>query len=274
MARTLLETQEDFYSAVKPLLIVNRLNDICRDLTPGRQEDAHEFLRHLIDIMNENFLTRHIDNLTLDDYSKSTTPVNQIFGGCFRSTITCKVCKNRSEKFEHFMELSVDISQCYTLKDAIKAFFADEELEDSSYECKRCDRKVSAKKRTEIEVSPVVLCVQLKRFSSTGAKLRKKIQASIHLDLSHFFSQASNNNERSYFKLVSLVTHCGYSAAGGHYTAVGLTPNGRYFSFNDVEVETVGIHNVLRDSNAYLLFYEVHDRDMSCGRGSTSTESP
>jgi ubiquitin carboxyl-terminal hydrolase 36/42 len=273
MALTLLESQEDDKLSVKPLLIVNRLNDICQSLTPGRQEDAHEFLRHLVDIMNENYLSRYIENLTLDDYSKSTTPINQIFGGFFRSTITCKVCGYRSETFEQFMELSVDINKTDSLTEAIQLFFASEHLEDSCYTCERCNRKVAAIKQTELETSPVVLCIQLKRFNVNGTKIRNRIKVELHLDLSEYFSQAANNNERCYFKLVSMVTHLGYSSAGGHYSAVGLAPNGRYYSFDDVNVQVESIPNMTRESNAYLLFYEVHDRDMSCGNRQNLSES-
>lgn len=259
MARTLFDTQSECF-ATTPELIANRLADICQHLSPGRQEDAHEFLRHLIEQMTENFLVRHIENLMLDQYSKDTTPLNQIFGGYFRSTITCGSCKHKSETFEHFMELSLDISKVNSLKAATESFFSHENLEELTYECVNCEKKVSATKQTQLERSPIVLCVQLKRFDSNGTKLRKKIHFPLHIDLSEFFSEHANVNQRSYFKLVSLVSHLGYSSAGGHYSAVGLAPNGQYYEFDDSTVKTTKIQDVVRESDAYLLFYEVHDR--------------
>lgn len=43
MAQTLLRTQQQHH-AITPSLITNRLHNICKHLTLGRQEDAHEFL--------------------------------------------------------------------------------------------------------------------------------------------------------------------------------------------------------------------------------------
>lgn len=43
MAQTLLRTQQQNH-AITPSLITNRLHNICKHLTLGRQEDAHEFL--------------------------------------------------------------------------------------------------------------------------------------------------------------------------------------------------------------------------------------
>ena len=256
-------TQGELDHSVSPSLINKRLNDICRNLQPGRQEDAHEFLRHLIDVMNENFLQRHIENLSLDDISKSTTPINQIFGGFLRSIITCTVCHHKSESFEQFMELSLDIRNVFSLKDAIGSFFSREYLDNMSYDCIRCNKKVTAQKQFHLETSPVVLCIQIKRFNVDGEKICKKIQVELHLDVSRYFSQSTNNNQRSYYKLVSMVCHNGNSTASGHYFTVGLAPNGLYYSFDDSVVKQEKIYDSIRKSNAYFLFYEVHDLDMS-----------
>jgi len=79
---------------------------ICKHLRTYRQEDAHEFLRYLIESMERCYLSvlghaaksyvYHINNdiniiltlflyYSLDNYSKETTPINQIFGGYIRT---------------------------------------------------------------------------------------------------------------------------------------------------------------------------------------------
>lgn len=80
---------------------------ICKHLSTYRQEDAHEFLRYLIESMERCYLSvlghaaksyvYHIINnnlnliffflyiYSLDNYSKETTPINQIFGGYIRT---------------------------------------------------------------------------------------------------------------------------------------------------------------------------------------------
>ena len=45
----------------------------------------------------------------MDNYSKETTPFNQIFGGYMRQDVTCLRCKHVSTTFQHFMDLLLDI---------------------------------------------------------------------------------------------------------------------------------------------------------------------
>lgn len=70
-------------------------------MVPGQQEDAHEFLRYLLEGMEKAYLTRR-EATKLDSYSKETTPINQIFGGYIRTEVKCLQCKHISTTFQHF----------------------------------------------------------------------------------------------------------------------------------------------------------------------------
>lgn len=258
MSQTLLQTQRQQY-AMTPSLITNRLHNICKHLTLGRQEDAHEFLRYLVEQMEKCFLLRFkgIQGFKdLDQHSKETTPLNQILGGYLRSTVTCLSCKYESITFQHFEEMPLDITRVSTLNEAIAGYFARENLEECGYKCESCKKKVSATKRFSLERAPVVLCIQLKRFNVMGGKLSKQIQISQNLDLRKHLAIQGDSNQSCSYKLVSMVTHLGGSASGGHYTAIGIAPNGNYYHFDDSCVSTISTENVLR-TNAYVLFYEL-----------------
>ncbi|KAG5680592.1 hypothetical protein PVAND_010088 [Polypedilum vanderplanki] len=260
MAHTLITTHQKISNnSFVPSYITNRLSQICKHLTLGRQEDAHEFLRYLVEKMEKAYLFRFRSEpwyKDLDQYSKETTPLNQILGGYLRSTVTCLSCNYESVTFQHFQDLALDISRVGTLSEAISGYFSRENLEECGYKCESCKKRVSAAKRFTLERLPVVLCIQLKRFTAMGGKMSKHIQISEKLSLQKYLSKHSDPHQDSSYKFVSMVTHLGGSASGGHYTAVGMSPGGNFYHFDDSRVSPISLEGALR-GNAYVLFYEL-----------------
>lgn len=227
--------------------------------------------------MEKSFLNRFKNQpgfKDMEQYSKETTPLNQILGGYLRSTVTCLACKHESITFQHFEDLQLDISRVSSLNEALGGYFARENLEECGYKCESCKKKVSATKRFSLERAPVVLCIQLKRFNVMGGKLSKQIQVSQNLDLQKHLAKSGNPSQNCSYKLVSMVTHLGGSASGGHYTAIGLAPNGNYYNFDDSYVNTIATESVLK-TNAYVLFYELaNNKPKQNGNGTVSTLYP
>lgn len=220
MSQTLARTQQN-NGSFTPSYITNRLQQICKNLTLGRQEDAHEFLRYLVEKMEKSFLLRFRNEpwyKDLDQYSKETTPLNQILGGYLRSTVTCLSCNYDSVTFQHFQDLALDISRVGSLNEAISGYFSRENLEECGYKCESCKKRVSAQKRFSLERAPVVLCIQLKRFTAMGGKMSKHIQIGEKLNLHKYLSKSSDPNQNCTYRFVSMVTHLGGSSSGGHYT--------------------------------------------------------
>jgi len=102
--------------AIRPHNIFNRLRTISKQFNPGRQEDSHEFLRYVVDLMSKSCVTNYElnRNLKLDPRSKETTMINHIFGGYMRSQVTCLTCKGKSNTYDYFMDFILDIkvSEC------------------------------------------------------------------------------------------------------------------------------------------------------------------
>uniref|UniRef100_A0A0K8STZ8 Ubiquitin carboxyl-terminal hydrolase n=2 Tax=Lygus hesperus TaxID=30085 RepID=A0A0K8STZ8_LYGHE len=278
MAKTLQSSHKLTGAAIKPSNIYSKLKLICKHLNPGHQEDAHEFLRYLLEGMERSYLSI-FNGLRLDNLSKETTPLGQIFGGYIRTEVTCLECKHISTTFQHFQDLILDIRTASSVEEALEHYFARERLGDDgdhAYKCEQCKRRVAATKKFSLERPPKALCVQLKRFGVLGGKNNKHITIKQWLDMTKFRHRPSVSSQLRY-KLVAMVNHHGHSSSCGHYTAVGLTSNGNYYLFDDNSVRQMPLSNVL-STNPYILMYELDsielakEKDRSPSKHSTKVE--
>ncbi|CAN0031483.1 unnamed protein product, partial [Hapterophycus canaliculatus] len=73
--------------AISPKVLVRNLRMIGKQFRQGRQEDAHEFLRHLLDKMVDCCLKRKGVKSSAPNRLAETTPINRIFGGYLRSRV-------------------------------------------------------------------------------------------------------------------------------------------------------------------------------------------
>lgn len=144
MAKTLQASQTN-QSAIRPYFVYSKLKSICKHLVMGRQEDAHEFLRYLVEAMEKSYLARFRNFKELDQHSKETTPLNQILGGYLKSAVRCLACNHVSVTFQHFQDLLLDIRKADTIDEALEGYFSRERLEDMGYKCEACKKKVSLK---------------------------------------------------------------------------------------------------------------------------------
>ncbi|XP_063995854.1 ubiquitin carboxyl-terminal hydrolase 36 [Diachasmimorpha longicaudata] len=256
MSKTLQFSHEKSGNAIKPFYIYNKLKLICRTMVPGQQEDAHEFLRYLLEGMERAYLSRH-KTLKLDSYSKETTPINQIFGGYIRTEVKCLQCRHVSTTFQHFQDLLVDIRKANSLDEALTSYFSKEQLDNNDYKCEACKRRVPATKQFSLERPPKVLCVQLKRFSVMGGKISRHIGFKQTVDMGPYLWREPGESPRKLnYKLMSMVTHMGPSVNCGHYTAVAQVSTGQYYSFDDSCVRSINLTNVL-STNAYIMIFEM-----------------
>ncbi|KAL5292387.1 USP42 family protein [Megaselia abdita] len=253
MAKTLIQSQQN-NQPIRPHMIYSKLRLICKHMMMGRQEDAHEFLRYLVEAMEKSYLNRFRGSKELDQHSKETTPMNQILGGYLKTAVRCLSCSHVSTTFQHFEDILLDIRKSDSIEEALDTYFARERLEDMGYKCESCKKKVTATKQFFLERAPISLCIQLKRFSIVGTKLNKHITIKPRLDLSKYSSK--RNSESWNYRLVSMITHLGSSQHCGHYTAIGMSENDTYHQFDDSYVRQISVQNVL-NTNAYVIFYEL-----------------
>ncbi|KAK1305398.1 Ubiquitin carboxyl-terminal hydrolase 25 [Acorus calamus] len=156
----------------------------------GRQEDAHEFLRHVIDAC-------HSASLKLlkrkAGAAATATEVKEIFGGALMSQVKCLLCGRESDKVDEIMDLSLDLIGCGSLAEALARFFQAEVLDgNNKYKCDKCEKLTEAKKQLFILRAPNVLVIQFKRFEGiNGAKINRDITFGEVLLLSSYMCKAS-----------------------------------------------------------------------------------
>ena len=269
------------HSALAPRNIVKALPTLSQSRSghrykfrPGRQEDAHEFLVHLLDSVNEGELNQSgifphksgwRDRLPIPRLDE-TTFVHRVFGGYLRSQVKCTSCGFCSNTYDPFLDLSLEVSRksCHSVAGAFAEYTRKEQLDaQNKWRCSGCKKRVRAIKQLTVFRPPLSLCVQLKRFSysagfagfsgfgggGSGKKISKPIQfpARMKLPLSDGRSCA--------YALTGIVIHVGGSASSGHYTACVKHNGQKWYHIDDSYTEAISEASVLKQRDAYILFY-------------------
>lgn len=256
--------------SVAPRSMVQHIRQVGKQFRPMRQEDAHEYLRKLIDCMHEEILKQH--NVPAKDVKKTeTTFIFRIFGGKLRNELLCSKCQYSSKTFNSFLDLSLELSKgVSSVSSAIKAFTQPENLTaGNEWQCEGCKVKVQASKQLTISQGPQVLVLHLKRFVSQGmfnTKINKPIQFTMDFTIQCSGETPSNVD----YDLIGLITHLGGSMHSGHYVAFVKAANGQWYEMDDSDISQVSIARVLQQQ-AYILFYARRSTTTST---SSSTTSP
>ena len=206
----------------------------------------------------------------IDTKLAETTWVHKLFGGQLRSRVTCHSCGYHSDTFDRILDLSVDIHQCDTLKDALWRFVAIDHLKGADkYKCEklvslqlcyryaanvfepRCKEHVIAEKQFTVHHAPLVLTVHFKRFTPMGRKIGHHVQYGEHLTLQPYMSEGQYGPS---YSLYGVVCHLGGGPNSGHYYAFVKSKDGRWWEMNDDTVTMIGGPPLDR-KQAYMLFY-------------------
>ncbi|KAI9592797.1 hypothetical protein BDF19DRAFT_387976, partial [Syncephalis fuscata] len=240
------------YHAVRPGRIVGRLRAIAKHMRLGRQEDAHEFLRYLVDAMQTSCLVDYESNI--DQRLKETTMVYRVFGGYLRSQVHCLDCDHRSNTYDPLLDLSVDLAGVDSVEKALRRFTRPEKLtRENRYRCDSCRQMVEARKRFTVERAPATLTLHLKRFNHFGEKIGKPIDFNEVLDLTPCLIH-SLARESAKYQLYAVLVHSGSSCRSGHYYSYVKSAAGMWHCMNDDSVDQVSAKRVMNEK-AYILFY-------------------
>ncbi|NWR55950.1 UBP36 hydrolase, partial [Bucorvus abyssinicus] len=200
--------------AIKPVSIIQDLQEIAPHIRFERQEDAHEFLRYTVDAMQKACLN---GCSTLEPHTQATTLIHRVFGGSLRSRVKCSVCHNTSDTYNLFLDPSLEIEQASSLEQALELFVQPELLGgENAYTCDQCKKKVSASKGLTIHRASNVLTLSLKRLAHFGgAKITKHVTYPDFLDMRPYMSH--RKGDPILYWLYAVLVHMGDSCRAGHY---------------------------------------------------------
>ncbi|KAG2618246.1 ubiquitin carboxyl-terminal hydrolase 25-like isoform X2 [Panicum virgatum] len=237
----------------------------------GRQEDAHEFLRYVVDACHtaglrlRKRLPAAVANGNCGEEEGRGQGMCMImretFGGALLSQVKCLVCKGESNKTDEIMDISLDLPGSSSVGDALACFFQPEILEGANkYSCERCKKLTSARKQMFLLRAPKVLVIQLKRFEGiNGGKINRSIEFKEALVLSDFMYNKNQDSHPAY-NLFGCIVHSGLSPESGHYYAYVKDAVGRWFCCNDSHVSLSSSQNVLSEK-VYILFYILNSKN-------------
>ncbi|XP_056844642.1 ubiquitin carboxyl-terminal hydrolase 19 [Raphanus sativus] len=240
-----------------PMNIISRLPNIGGNLGYGRQEDAHELMRFVIDMMQSVCLDEFGGEKVVPPSAQETTLIQHIFGGLLQSQVQCTVCSNVSDQYENMMDLTVEIhGDAISLEECLDQFTAKEWLQgDNLYKCDRCNDYVKACKRLSIRSAPNILTIALKRFQGGRfGKLNKRIGFPETIDLGPYTSGGGEGSD--VYNLYAVIVHLDMLNASffGHYICYVKDFRGDWYRTDDSEVEKVELEDVL-SQRAYMLLY-------------------
>ncbi|KAL3656976.1 hypothetical protein V7S43_018179 [Phytophthora oleae] len=242
---------------LQPKELVMNVRHISKSFRIGRQEDSHEFFRLLLDSMQRSCLRKaHIKSESHS--AASTTFVHRIFGGKLKNYLKCAKCGFVSERFDDFLDLSLEISNgVNSVKGALRHFTAIEKLDErNAWKCSSCGKPSRAEKGLTIAECPNVLMIQLKRFDLMFGKIKRHIEFPQSLDIASGMSKKCEDRRRgrTKYELHAVLVHAGFSTDCGHYYAFVKGSSGQWYEMNDDTVRWVSLDTVLQQK-AYMLFY-------------------
>lgn len=237
----LMEEMRNSRSAVSPDQVKLMVGRFAPQFSGYMQQDAHEFLRFLLDGLHEdlNRIQSKQPYRELEgggsNYSQVASEwfqyhkqrddsiVTDYFRGQLLTIITCSRCSSKSIACDTFLDLSVPVPRTSSVKlqDCFNEFTAETQVDE--YKCEKCRKVVPSRMEMTIWKFPPILVIQLKRFSSSSWR-RSKIDTDVifpvkGFSLAQYAPHSTDPSTRNaVYRLFGVSHHMG-DMGFGHYVA-------------------------------------------------------
>ncbi len=235
-------------------------------------QDPNEFARLLFDRMQESF--HQTSTIKATDSEPLANLLPRIFKGVYEYRTKCLSCDKISSRSEDFMDLPLPIIKLngkkagrkdITVQECLNHYLQPEMMDgDNQYYCDCCKRKCNAERSLSISSRPMVLNIQLARYTyDPHTCSKKKLMDPVLLPKTLQVPIALNKSKDKSveYVLCAVQNHRGKSALTGHYVAEAMDwVTGTWFHFNDEEV------TLLENGSSHS--YDLDD-DLSKEKGSS-----
>jgi len=214
-------------------------------LLNGRQQDSHEFLLVLM-----NLLFKELESDGKEVYGdmqefkelQARNFIAEIFYGMLQTSVICNMCLKRFKCLHHISTLSLNVSP--NIYESLDFFTKENVLEnDNKWTCGNCGMSKSSRHKIDIIEYPKVLIIHLMRFDGGYRKDNRGVDVDGELVLAG-----------STYILTVMICHTGVLNSG-HYIAYAKRAGG-WYCFDDGNVTKISSDPPLKNSNAYLIFYQ------------------
>jgi ubiquitin C-terminal hydrolase len=272
----------DTNQLIKPKTFVESLSTIHRKYFNLEQQDSHECLLNILDIIHTGLsyetsweiqgrITTPSDRLVHNSLQswksfceKNYSVVIDNFYGSVYSTLNCSSCGHLVNNYQPFLTTSLclpdnrsgsGISSGCHIKDLFINSQQTEEISD--YKCESCQHR-GCKTQTKLWKLPNHFIIHLNRFEKIGNGFGKSsvfVDFPLNdLDLTEFVAPEKGDPNNYIYDCYAINYHLGRSIDSGHYVSVCKNLDGKWYNFDDGNVSTSG--ESLVNNNAYMLFYQ------------------
>jgi ubiquitin C-terminal hydrolase len=169
-----------------------------------------------------------------------------------------KISKNQKKIMlatlsQKFKDNIIENNKCpsFTLYDCFNEY---NKINNIDFSCPLCSRNNIVSK-SKIVLTPNILVIFISRFETFNSMLIKKknlIEFPFTIDIN---SITDTSEQKTEYKLISVINHLGNDIETGHYTTFALCDkDNKWYSYNDNLVKQISSYNIITN-NAYLLFY-------------------
>eukprot|EP01064_Diplonema_japonicum_P014600 TRINITY_DN22283_c0_g1_i1.p1 TRINITY_DN22283_c0_g1~~TRINITY_DN22283_c0_g1_i1.p1 ORF type:complete len:456 (+),score=40.11 TRINITY_DN22283_c0_g1_i1:71-1438(+) len=276
---------------LKPESLKHEISKRKKIFQGNDQQDAHEFLISLLELLHYEVLAVGLKQKTTDEpqEEKTTLPesislVRRLTEGTISKQLTCSQCDNSDTIIaEPFSILSLSLKserKDICIEGCLTKVFKEEVLTRT---CTQCDSEECVAAAV-ITTLPHYLFLHVNRFLKESYGITKDDSAvTVHggLDMRRFcgsevcgapcdaLSFTSNGSLRSrrpmnpllhpsstHYSLCSIVDHHGLTVSSGHYTTTFRGPTGDWFKADDSNVRPTASPLGLASQTCYILVYE------------------